>query len=331
MRGVVYKAFEYGYEVIGIKRGWIGLLNPPETNVLTIQDVVNIHLQGGTILKTSRIDPYNFCDVNNSRTDRHKEIINNLEQLKCEALITVGGIDTLGVACKLWKEGVNIIGVPKTIDNDLSATDYTFGFDTAINIATEAIDRLHTTAAAHERVIVVELMGRYAGWITLYAGLAGGAHLILIPEDPFNIEEVCEKIQQIKNSKGYAIVAIAEGAVPRQGSSFTVRNDKLDAFGHPLLGGVSEVLAKEIEKQTKFETRNVILGHLQRGGAPTPFDRILGIRFGLKAVEMVKDQQFGKMASLCSTNIVSVPLTEVVNKIKTVPLELYDELKIFFR
>lgn len=331
IRAVVYKASESDYEVVGVKHGWLGLLNPTETCILTIKDVENIHLQGGTILKTTRINPYNFANGYGSATDRHKEIIENFKHLNCEALITVGGIDTLGVAFSLWEEGVNIIGVPKTIDNDLCGTDYTFGFDTAINIATEAIDRLHTTAAAHERVIVVELMGRYAGWITLYAGLAGGAHLIIIPEEPFAIEKVCEKVCQIKKSRGYVIIAIAEGALPRNGSSFTVRRDELDAFGHPLLGGISEVLAEKIEKQTNFETRNVVLGHLQRGGAPTPFDRILGTKFGLKAVEMVKEKEFGKMASLRSTNIVSVPLSDVVNKTKTVPLELYEELKIFFK
>lgn len=332
IRAVVYKASEYGYEVVGVKRGWLGLLNPPETCILTIKDVDNIHLQGGTILKTTRINPYNFITASGLlREDRHKEIIENFKHLKCEALITVGGMDTLGVAFRLWEEGINIIGVPKTIDNDLCGTDYTFGFDTAINIATEAIDRLHTTAAAHERVIVVELMGRYAGWITLYAGLAGGAHLIIIPEVPFAIEEVCKKVYQIKKSRGYVIIAIAEGALPQTGSSFTVRRDERDAFGHPLLGGISKVLAEKIEKQTNFETRNVILGHLQRGGAPTPFDRVLGTKFGLKAVEMVKEKEFGKMASLCSTNIVSVPLSDVLNKIKTVPLEVYEELKIFFK
>lgn len=331
IRGVVFKAQELGFEVLGVLRGWRGVLNPPQTLLLSTDAVEHIQGLGGTILYTSRTNPYKFKE-NDEEKDRHQEVIKNLSEFGCEALIAVGGEDTLGVANKLSKEGLKIVGVPKTIDNDLSATDYTFGFDTAVNIATEGIDRLHTTASSHERVLVVELMGRHAGWITLYAGLAGGAHFILIPEVPFNIDEVCEFVERrIKNGKGYALIAVAEGAVPEKGSTFTVKSDKLDAFGHVQLGGISEVMAKEIEKRTKMETRNVILGHLQRGGAPTTFDRVLGTRFGLKAVELVHQGEFGMMASLRGIEITAVPLAEALKESKTVPLELYEEVKLLFR
>ena len=331
IRAVVLKASEFGYEVEGVLRGWKGLLDPPQTRPLTPEDVENIHFIGGTILLTSRANPYS-CKEHGEVSDRHFEVIRNLQELNCDALIAIGGQDTLGVAYKLSREGVNVIGIPKTIDNDLQATDYTFGFDTAINIATESIDRLHTTAYSHERVLIVEIMGRHVGWMTLFAGLAGGAHLVLIPEVPFNIAEVCEFVQRRKQSgKGYTLIAIAEGAVPEKGSTFSVKRVEKDEFGHPVLGGISEMLAKEIEERTGLETRNVILGHLQRGGTPSAFDRVLGIRFGIKAVELVEQGNFGRMVSLRATQIVDVPLSDAVRKLKTIPLQLYEEAKLFFR
>lgn len=331
IRAVVLKASEFGYEVEGVLRGWKGLLDPPQTRPLTPEDVEDIHFFGGTVLFTSRTNPYR-CKEPEGERDRHSEVIKNLQELKCDALIAIGGQDALSVAYKLSLEGVNVVGIPKTIDNDLQATDYTFGFDTAINIATEAIDRLHTTAYSHERVLVVEIMGRHVGWMTLFAGIGGGAHLVLIPEVPFNIAEVCEFVLKRKKSgKPYTLIAIAEGAVPEKGSTFSVKRVETDEFGHPLLGGISEMLAREIEERTGLETRNVILGHLQRGGAPSSFDRMLGIQFGLKAVELVKQGGFGRMVSLRGTEIIDVPLSEAVRKLKTVPLHLYESMKLFFR
>ena len=255
----------------------------------------------------------------------------HLRETKIDALVAIGGDDTLGVADKLYQERIKIVGVPKTIDNDLSATDYTFGFDSAVNVAVEAIDRLHTTAKSHHRVIVVEVMGRHAGWITLEAGIGGGAHIILIPEVPFDIEGVCQTLIERKNEgKSYSIVAVAEGAKAVKGSKFftheVTRDEKRDAFGNILLGGIAKVLEKEIAKRTGLETRSVVLGHIQRGGRPSAFDRFLATRFGLKAAELVKKKKFGQMVSLRGTDIVSVPLKEAVGKRKEVPLQLYTEM-----
>ena len=322
IRGIVIQGKREGYEIIGFKDGWLGVLEN-SWEKLTEEKVEDIAREGGTILGTSRTNPL--------KEERGIEKIKDtLKNASIDALIAIGGDDTLGVANKLHQEGIKAIGVPKTIDNDLSATDYTFGFDTAVNIAVEAIDRLHTTAKSHHRVLIVEIMGRHAGWIALEAGIGGGAHIILIPEAPFDIEEVCQTlIKRKEEGKNYSIVAVAEGTKAAKGSKFltreVVKEEKVDAFGNIYLGGIARVLEKEIAKRTGIETRSVVLGHLQRGGRPSAFDRFLATRFGLKAIEMVKENKFGQMASLRGTEIVSVPLEEAVGKRKYVPVKLYEE------
>jgi len=322
IRGIVIRANKENYDVFGFTDGWRGVLENKGEN-LTKERVEDIHREGGTILGTSRTNPFKEKEG----LERIKE---TLKERKIDVLVAIGGDDTLGVANKLYREGIKTIGIPKTIDNDLSSTDYTFGFDTAINIAVEAIDRLHTTAKSHHRVLVVEIMGRHAGWITLEAGIGGGAHIILIPEVPFNLEEVCQiLLGRKKKGKNYSIVAVAEGAKAAKGSKFLTREvtkeEKTDAFGNIILGGIAKVLEKEISKRTGIETRSVILGHLQRGGRPSAFDRFLATRFGIKAVEMLKEGKIGQMASLRGTEITSVPLEEAVGKTKRVPVSLYQE------
>jgi 6-phosphofructokinase 1 len=323
IRAVVRKALLEGYEVMGIKDGWKGLVEN-KTMPLNIDSVSGILPKGGTILGTSRTNPY-------KKEGDLQKVKDNFKKLDLDALIAVGGEDTLGVASKLTKDGIpNIVGVPKTIDNDLSATDYTFGFDTALNIATECIDRLHTTAESHHRVIVAEIMGRHAGWIAIEAGIAGGADVILIPEIPINIEEVCAIIKKRhQRGKTFSIVAVAEGAHFAKNDLVT-QEQKLDAFGHVRLGGIGETLAQEIEKHTGFETRVSVLGHIQRGGAPTAFDRVLGTRFGVRAVELVKNKKFGRMVALSGVKIIDVPLEDAVKALKTVDMELYEVAKVFF-
>ncbi|MFH1245586.1 MAG: 6-phosphofructokinase [Candidatus Omnitrophota bacterium] len=321
IRGIVRKALKEGYEIIGIKNGWKGLIEN-DTQPLDLNSVSGILPKGGTILGTSRTNLYkNEKDAQKAKA--------NLKSLNLHALIAVGGEDTLGVAYKLFQDGFNVVGVPKTIDNDLSATDRTFGFDTAVNIATEAIDRLHTTAESHHRVMVVEVMGRHAGWIALESGLAGGADVILIPEYAINIEDVCRIIKS-RHSRGktFSIVVVAEGA---QFENKEILQEKtLDAFGHVRLGGIGQVLSEQIEKHTGFETRVTVLGHIQRGGTPTAYDRVLGTRYGVKAMELVIAGKFGQMASLQGNKIESVSLKEAVGTLKTVPKELYDMAKVFF-
>lgn len=323
IRAVVRKSINEGYEVIGIKNGWKGLIEN-DYMPLDLPAVSGILPKGGTILGTSRTNPY-------KKEEDMKEFKANIKNLKLDALIAVGGEDTLGVASRLSKDGIaNIVGVPKTIDNDLSCTDYTFGFDTAINIATECIDRLHTTAESHHRVIVVEVMGRHAGWIAVESGIAGGADFILIPEKPIDIEEVCDSIKK-RHSRGktFSIVVVAEGAQFKEGT-FVTQELKLDEFGHVRLGGIGDRLAQEIEKRTGYETRMAVLGHIQRGGTPTAFDRILGTRFGVKAVELVMQKKFGKMVALSGIKIIDVPLENAVAALKTVDTELYDVARVFF-
>ena len=320
--GIVRQALALDYEVIGILKGWLGMIEKV-TMPLTRDKVSGILPRGGTILRTSRTNPYKEPKL----VEKVKE---NFRALGLDALIAVGGDDTLGVAHKLYEnEGLPTIGVPKTIDNDLSGTDRTFGFDTAINIATEAIDRLHTTAESHDRVLVIELMGRDAGWITLYAGLAGGADVILIPEVTVSLDEVYRIIHE-RHARGrdFSIVAVAEGA--DLGEGMVLQEGEVDAFGHVRLGGIGERLAKEIESRTGFETRFVVLGHLQRGGSPTAYDRYLGLRFGMTAVELVEQGNFGTMVSLRGNDFVAIPLKDAVSKARTVDPALYEAMKVFF-
>ncbi|HDN84767.1 MAG TPA: 6-phosphofructokinase [Candidatus Aerophobetes bacterium] len=323
IRAIVINGKREGWDILGFNDGWAGVLNN-KWEELNEEKVEGIHREGGTILHTSRTNPF-------KEENGVEKIKDTLNKNKIDCLIAIGGDDTLGVANRLYKEeGIKTIGVPKTIDNDLSATDYTFGFDTAVNIAVEAMDRLHTTAKSHHRVIVVEIMGRHTGWIALEAGVGGGAHIILIPEVPFDIDKVCETLKKrYEEGKTYSIVAVAEGAKAAKGSKFltreVVKEEKTDAFGNIILGGIARVLEKEIEKRTGFETRSVTLGHIQRGGRPSAFDRFLATRFGVKAVQMVKEEKYGETAALRGTKIVSVPLEEAVGKRKEVPPELYEE------
>lgn len=338
IRAVVKKSIQYGWDVIGIKNGWRGLING-EMELLTEHSVSGILPKGGTILGTSRTNPFkNEEDV--------RKLIENIKRFELDAIIAVGGEDTLSVAKKLYDMGIPIVGVPKTIDNDLSGTDYTFGFDTAVSIATEAIDRLHSTAESHHRVMIVEVMGRHAGWIATMAGIAGGADDILIPEVPFDIEEVCRNIKRrYDRGKTFSIIAVAEGAVLKTNPNNNVESvstgssldsklitqaNEVDAFGHVRLGGIGHYIAKEIEKRMNVETRVVVLGHIQRGGTPTAHDRVLATRFGIAAVELIKNEDYGKMVALKGNDIVSVTLDEAVSKLKTVDMKLYEIAKVFF-
>jgi phosphofructokinase-like protein len=322
IRAVVRKGVgEYGYEFVGFRDGWRGPINA-ETVPLGVPQVRGILPRGGTILGSSRTNP---AKIENG----FETIAANFEKLGVDALVAIGGDDTLGVARELHHRGVHVVGVPKTIDNDLSATDYTFGFDTAVNIATEAIDRLHTTAESHHRALIVEVMGRHAGWIALHAGMAGGANVILIPEVPFDIEKVCEYIEERFRSQYAPIVVVAEGATPTEGT-MELLTGELDAFGHVRLGGIGQRLADEIEKRTGKEARTTVLGHIQRGGTPTAFDRVLATRFGLQAIDAVHDGDWGKMVALRGTDIVRASLDEATGELKTVPAARYAEAQVFF-
>lgn len=323
IRAIVRKGIlQYGYEVLGIKNGWLGLIEG-KIIPLDLDSISGILPRGGTILGTSRTNPFKSDGAVG-------QIFAQMSKFEIDALIVIGGEDTLGVALKLYEKGVKCIGIPKTIDNDLSCTDYTFGFDTAISIVTEALDRLHTTAEAHHRVMVVEVMGRHAGWIAVMGGMAGGADYILIPEVPFDIEEVCEQVQKRRDrGKEFSIIVVAEGAKPKENGVITLSTEK-DAFGHVRLGGIGHFLGKEIEKRTGYETRVTILGHTQRGGSPTAFDRILATRFGIAAVDLLKDGKFGQMVSLQGNKIVAVPLAKAVTEIKTVDMDLFEIARVFF-
>jgi ATP-dependent phosphofructokinase / diphosphate-dependent phosphofructokinase len=322
IRAVARKAFQEGYEVVGIKYGWKGLIEGAIA-LLDLHSVSGILPKGGTILGTSRTNPY-------KKEGGVEKVKDNFKKFELDALIAIGGEDTLGVANKLAKEGLRVVGVPKTIDNDLNGTDFTFGFDTAVNIVTECIDRLHTTAESHNRIMVVEVMGRHAGWIAVHSGIAGGADVILIPELPIDIDEVCGILdKRHKHGKNFSIVVVAEGAIFKNNKEI-LSTEKLDEFGHVRLGGVGQVLGELIEKKTGFETRVTVLGHIQRGGSPTAFDRVLGTRYGVKAVELVKEGKFGEMVSLKGNKIVSVPIEEAVGTLKTVDMDLYNIAKVFF-
>ncbi|MEN3535656.1 MULTISPECIES: 6-phosphofructokinase [Microbispora] len=322
IRGVVRKGVGvYGHEFVGFRDGWRGPLEG-DTMPLDIQAVRGILPRGGTILGSSRTNPIKI----EGGVERIKE---NLAATGVDALIAIGGEDTLGVAKQLHDRGVNVVGVPKTIDNDLNATDYTFGFDTAVNIAMEAIDRLHTTAESHHRALICEVMGRHAGWIALHAGMAAGANVILIPEKPFDIEKVCAYVESRFKTRYAPIIVVAEGAHPLEGQ-MALQTGELDAFGHVRLGGIGEMLAKEIEKRTGKEARTTVLGHIQRGGTPTAYDRVLATRFGLGAIDAVNEGDYGKMIALRGTDIVRVALAEATAELKTVPASRYEEAEVFF-
>jgi len=334
IRAVTRRALMEGYEVVGFKNGWAGVIKG-EFVPLNRERVSGILHLGGTILGTSRTNP----------TDEQMEtIVRNIKGFDVSALVAIGGDDTLSVASRLHKRGVPVIGCPKTIDNDIFGTDQTFGFDTAVNIATEALDRLHTTAEAHSRVLICEIMGRQAGWITIAAGVAGGADVILLPEFSVSLEEICAVIKQRQASgKNFSIIAVAEG-FKIKGEKEVLQTEKLDAFGHVRLGGIAERLCKLVEESTGIESRSVVLGHTQRGGSPTAMDRLLGTRYGVKAVELAIAGEFGKMAALRGTEIVGIPLDDVIHEVidkktgkpklrlknRCVPPELYDVAKVFF-
>ncbi len=323
IRAVVRQGVKtHGFEFVGFRDGWKGPLEGL-TMELGIKECRGILPRGGTILGSSRTNPFKI----DGGVDRIKD---NLASAGVDALVAIGGEDTLGVATKLADLGVKVVGVPKTIDNDLSGTDFTFGFDTAVNIATEAIDRLHTTAESHHRVLVVEVMGRHAGWIALHAGIAGGASEVLIPEQPFDIQEICDRVLTRFETQYAPIIVVSEGAVPAEGGDMTVTSGELDAFGHVRLGGIGDRLANEIETRTGKEARAVVLGHIQRGGTPTAFDRWLATRFGLDAADAVADGDFGHMVALRGTDIVRVPLSEGTAQLKLVSPEEYAEAAVFF-
>ena len=321
IRAIVRKSVQSGDEVVGFRDGWRGVLEG-DTVPMDLASVRGILPRGGTVLGTSRTNPYAL----EGGADR---VLATLERLGVDALIPIGGEDTLGVATKLAEAGVRVVGVPKTIDNDLDATDYTFGFDTALGVATEAIDRLHTTGDSHHRTLVVEVMGRHAGWIALHAGMAGGATVVLIPEQPFDVDAVVAHCQRRFDSGYSPIVVVSEGAAPKDGGMVLATGEK-DAFGHVRLGGIGTALASLIEERTGRESRAVVLGHIQRGGTPSTFDRVLATRFGLAALDAVHEGQTGVMVALRGTDIVLVPLAEATKQLKLVPVERYAEVEVFF-
>ena len=328
IRAVTRRSLDRGYEVLGIRDGWRGLVDG-RFQALGPREISGILPRGGTILGTTRTNPY-------KSEAGVKRVLSQFEEQALTALVVIGGEDTLGVASRLHAErDLPVVGVPKTIDNDLSATDYTFGFDTAVWIATEAIDRLHTTAESHNRVMVVEVMGRHTGWIAVMSGIAGGADVILIPEQPISVEDACAELQRRHNrGKDFSIVVVSEGYELTYASGETRRTEQApsagDEFGHVRLGGVGDLLAGEIAERTGYETRVTVLGHVQRGGSPTPRDRILATRYGLKAADLVHEESFGQMAALRGDEIVSVSLAEATAELKTVPPQWYEVAKAFF-
>jgi len=315
IKGIVTKSKSLGYDVLGFKQGWKGLIEDSTYGSLDLDEVEDIHMTGGTILGSSRTNPYKI-------KDGEEKIIESLKKNNCDYLIAIGGDDTLGVASKLFKKGVKVVGIPKTIDNDLSGTDCTFGFDTAINRA---------TAKSHDRVIVVEVMGRHAGWLTLDSGLAGGAHYIILPEEKFDIEDICNLVKKRKTEgKSYSIITVSEGALPTKDDWFQAEEEK-DAFGNIVLKkrNIAKHLAQEIEKRTGVDTRHVVLGHTQRAGSPTAFDRVLGLRLGVEAVGLVDKSDFGKMISVRGTEIETVALEKATERNRIVPEERIKHMKLF--
>lgn len=325
LRGIVMRGLDHGFELLGVEMGWRGLVDNL-TRPLTLEAVEEIIWRGGTILGSSRTNPFR-----KGSEDQLERVMQNIRELQLDAIVALGGEDTLGVAHKLHEIGVPTVGVPKTMDNDLDCTDYTFGFDSALSVAVEAADRLRDTAWSHRRVIVLEVMGRHAGWVALYTGIAAGADWILIPEVPVELEEMCAHLRHVRQrGKPYGLVVASEGIeLPEtDGEDVTV-----DAFGHVTLRErrVGEFLEREIEARTGIETRSVVLGHVQRGGSPTAFDRVLATRVGIRAADLVKERQFGMMAAVQGNQIVAVPLNLAVKQLKTVPPELFEEVKTLYR
>ncbi|GAB2909294.1 6-phosphofructokinase [Streptomyces heilongjiangensis] len=322
IRSVVRKGVqEYSFDFVGVRDGWLGLLQDAVVP-LDIPSVRGVLPRGGTILGSSRTNPF-------QHEDGPRRVRETLAAHEVDALVVIGGEDTLGVADRLHRQGIPLVGVPKTIDNDVSGTDYTFGFDTAVGIATEAIDRLHTTAESHMRALVVEVMGRHSGWIALHAGIAGGANVILIPERPFDIDQVCEQVKSRFKINYAPIVVVAEGAAPKEGQ-LVLKDQSRDEFGHVRLSGIGEWLAREIAERTGKDARTTVLGHIQRGGTPSAFDRWLATRFGLHAVDAVRDGDFGVMVALQGTRIGRIPLADATAEKKVVDPSLYDEFEVFF-
>jgi len=325
IRAIARKADQYGFETVGIMNGWKGIFDE-SYKPLTLPNVAGIINRGGTILGTSRFSPF-------EQKDGKDTLLHKISREGFDAIVSIGGDGSMHIAQLAHEAGINVVGVPKTIDNDISGTDFTFGFDTAVGIATEAIDRLHTTAESHHRIMVLEVMGRHAGWIALYSGIAGGADVVIIPEKKTKIIEIVDVLKsRYKRGKLFSIVVVAEGAKflekelkPKKGEK------KLDDFGRERLGGISYYLAEEIEKRTGFETRATILGYVQRGGMPSAFDRVLGTRFGVYAVDMIKEEKFGRMAAIKSNEITDIPIKEAIGKLKTVDLELYKVAQVFFK
>ncbi len=324
IRAVTRRSIDsYGSTVVGIHNGWAGLING-ETEPLSLYAVSGILHRGGTILGTSRTNPMK----NGEDVARIKE---NIKKFELDAVVAIGGEDTLGAAAQLNEQGLPMVGLPKTIDNDIVGTEYTFGFDTAVSIATDAIDRLHTTAESHHRVMVIEVMGRHTGWIALNAGTAGGADCILIPEDPVEMSYICDLVKGRKQrGKTFSLVVVAEGFIPHDADKFVVQDEQLDEFGHVRLGGIGHLIGAQIENLTGIETRVTILGHIQRGGSPTPYDRVLATRYGVAAADLIHKGEFGRMVALQASRIESIPLSDIVGKVRTVDLDLYETAKVFF-
>ncbi len=323
IRAVVMRLLDFRHEPVGIERGWLGLIEGI-TRPLTLQTVDEIIPTGGTILGSSRTNPF-------KRDEDLAKCLANIQALNLGAIIAIGGEDTLGVANNLYKLGVDTVGIPKTMDNDISGTDYTFGFDTAVNVAMDAVDRLRDTAKSHHRVMVLEVMGRHTGWVALYTAMAGGADWVLIPEVPADIGEMCDHILRLKErGKPYAIVVVSEGIELPQAEEEGI---SVDAFGHVILRerGVGDFVSKEIESRIGVETRSAVLGHIQRGGSPSEFDRVLATRLGLKSAEMVNGGEFGRMAAFVCNDVASIAMDEAVSQLKTVPVSLYDQAKLLFK
>jgi len=324
IRAIVIKAASNNDEVVGIQYGWKGLIDNVKPINLTVDKVRDVFNVGGTLLKSSRTNPF--------KLDNGINIVEkNIKKHKIDALIAIGGDDTLGVAHKLAKDGVKIVGVPKTMDNDLSETDWMVGFDTAVNTAMDSIERIHTTAKSHDRTIIVEVYGRDAGWVALFGGLAGGAHYICIPEVEFSVEDICKHVKErYKKGNKYCVIVVAEGAVPKERDEQSSIGNKLDEFGHVKLGGIAEWMAKVVEKKTGAETRHLVLAHLVRSGPPSAMDRINGLKAGVAAVDFIKKKYFGYMVAILNHKVKKVLLRKAVEKSNTVEKELYDLAKLFF-